>query len=313
MRDPIRRDIYQEVTDRILEILAKGTVPWRNPIAKSGGDGWPKNLDSGKKYRGVNVFLLAAMGWVQGYKSDYWVTYKQALAHGGQVRKGEKSSLVVFWKSIKREDQEKEESCTVPVLKHYNVFNVEQCEGISAPQISRPEILKPFAPITAAAKIVADFPDPPTIKHGGNGAVYSPTFDMITIAEPCCFEDAESYYATLFHECVHATGHSKRLNRGLDTNLAPFGSLDYSKEELVAEMGAAFLAAVAGISLQSIDQSASYIQGWSQRLRSDRKLVVLAAGAAQKACDHILGASLDANSTSEEGDHVTLTEPEPSA
>jgi len=285
-----RRDVYQEVSDRILELLEAGTVPWRNPIKRGGGDGWPKNLDSGKVYRGVNVFLLAATSWAKGYGSDYWLTFKQAQKASGTIRKGEKSSLVVFWKQYQTKDRESGEEITVPVLKHYNVFNAEQCDGIEPPDAAPldPEA-PPFEPLEQAAAIVAGYKDKPQITPGGSRAVYRPTSDEVCIPEPERFTDRENYYATLFHELVHSTGHSKRLDRGLDTNLAPFGSPDYSKEELVAEMGAAFLAAVAGISPPTIEQSAAYIDGWRGKLRDDKRLVVTAAGAAQKAADWILG------------------------
>ncbi|QDU98602.1 ArdC family protein [Lignipirellula cremea] len=286
------RDLYQEVTDRILELLDAGTVPWRNPIQRGGGQGWPKNLDSGKRYRGINVFLLASMAWAKGYGSDYWITFKQAQKANGAVRKGEKSSLVVFWKQYATKDRETGEEITIPVLKHYNVFNVEQCDGLQPPDAPTidPNTV-PFEPLDRAEAIVAGYRDKPSISHGGSRAFYRPRIDEIRIADPERFSDRENYYATLFHELVHSTGHSKRLNRGLDTNLTPFGSPDYSKEELIAEMGAAFLAAVAGISPPTIEQSAAYIDGWQKQLKGDKRLVVSAAGAAQKAADWILGES----------------------
>jgi len=128
-----RRDIYQEVTDRILELLDAGTVPWLDPIRRGGGDGWPKNLQSGKHYRGINVFLLAVRAMQSGFSSDYWLTFKQAKAKGGNIRKGESSSLVVFWKQVEKEDKETGEQIKLPVLRHYNVFNAEQCEGLEPP------------------------------------------------------------------------------------------------------------------------------------------------------------------------------------
>ncbi|QDT57100.1 DNA primase TraC [Caulifigura coniformis] len=284
-----RRDIYQEVTDRILEMLDQGVVPWRNPIRRAGGDSWPRNLASGKPYRGVNVFLLAMRSWEKGFGSDFWLTFRQAQEQGGQVRKGERSSLVVFWKQVQKEDVSSGEDITIPVLRHYNVFNVEQCDGISPPDAARgdgPSV--PFEPLREADQIVAGYRDAPVIEHRGSRAVYLPVADRVEIPEPEHFETRESYYATLFHELSHSTGHSKRLNRGLDTVLAPFGSPDYGKEELVAEMSAAFLAASCGISPPTIEQSAAYLDNWRRVLKGDKRLVVTAAGAAQRSADWIL-------------------------
>jgi len=293
-------DIYQAVTDRILEILDKGTVPWRHPISGSRGsreERFPRNLDSGKRYRGVNVFLLAVTSWMQGYESAYWLTYRQAKKRGGQVRQGEKASLVIFWKQYTVKDKETGEDKTVPVIRHYNVFNAQQCKGIKAPDdldVVAPDAGTPvFEPIDEAEWIVAGYRSPPSIEHGGSRAFYRPTSDMVRIARPDRFESREAYYATLFHELAHSTGHKSRLNRGLGEKLSVFGSADYSKEELIAEMGAAFLAAAAGISPPTIDQSAAYIDGWRKKIHGDKKLVVQAAGAGQRAADHILGVTWD--------------------
>lgn len=281
-------DVYQAVTDRILEMLEKGTVPWRHPIRRGPGDLWPKNLQSGKPYRGVNVFLLAMTAWAEGYASSFWMTYRQASARGGNVKKGEKASMVVFWKQYETKDKETGLPKTVPVLRYYNVFNAEQCAGIKPPD-APPEPEEPFEPIAAAEKLIAGYEDGPTIEHGGNQAFYLPSSDQVRLPEPDRFLSREFYYATAFHELAHSTGHSKRLKRGLGEKLAPFGSADYSKEELVAEMGAAFLCAVAGISPPTIEQSAAYIAGWRKKLKDDKRLVVAAAGAGQRAADWIRG------------------------
>jgi len=288
-------DIYQAVTDRILAMLDQGTVPWRHPIKHRGGagDGFPKNLDSNRAYRGVNVFLLAVTSWMKGYESDYWLTYKQAQKRGGQVRRGEKSSLVVFWKQHNVKDKETGEDKKVPVIRHYNVFNAEQCEGIEAPDAIVPDDTEPFEPIDAAERIVTGYRNAPVIEHGGGQAFYRPADDKVRIAEPGRFESREAYYATLFHELTHSTGHKSRLDRGLGSRLSVFGSADYSKEELVAEMGAAFLAAASAISPPTIEQSAAYIDGWRKKLKGDKKLVVQASGAAQRAADLILGVTFD--------------------
>lgn len=285
-------DIYQAVTDRILELLDRGVVPWRHPIRGGGSaaDTMPSNLVSGHQYRGINVFLLAVTAWLEGYESPYWLTFRQAGERGGHVRKGEKGSLVIFWKQYATKDKDTGEDVTIPLLRHYTVFNAAQCEGIEVPERAvDPTEPVPFEPMEEASNIVGGYADGPRIEHRGARAFYRPREDLVRVPEPGRFVDHESYYATLFHELVHSTGHSSRLDRGLDNEPSPFGSPEYSKEELVAEMGAAFLAAEASISLETIEQSAAYIEAWHKRLSSDQKLVVHAAGAAQKAADWVHG------------------------
>lgn len=290
-----KRDIYQDVTDRILQLLDEGTAPWRQPIKRRRDqDGFPKSLSTGKPYRGINTLLLAMTGWAEGYDSTYWATFNQIKKEGGRVCKGERSTLVVFWKQAAATDQETGDEIKIPVLRHYQVFNAEQCEGVSTPDAEpEPEDkqAEPFVPIQAAADIVAGYPSPPTIEHGGSSASYSPGFDRIKIAQPARFESSESYYATLFHELAHSTGHQSRLNRDLGHRTSPFGSPDYSREELVAEMGSAFLCAAAGISPPTIEQSAAYVDGWRRKLSSDKRLVIQAAGQGQRAVDYVLGVS----------------------
>jgi antirestriction protein ArdC len=296
-----RRDIYQEVTDQILERLAKGTVPWRSPIKRGTGDGWPKNFASAKRYRGINVFLLAMSAWERGFGSDYWLTFQQAREKKGSIRKGEKGSLVVFWKQVAKEDRDSGEEIKIPVLRHYTVFNLEQCDGIIIPDAPPIDAnAEPFSTLEKAEAIVAGFREPPEIAFGGSKAFYSPSKDKVQIPEPPRFENRERYYETLFHELSHSTGHSKRLNRGLDIDLAPFGSEVYSREELVAEMSGAFLAASCGIGPQTIEQSASYIDNWRKVLQGDKRLVIQAAAAAQKSADWILNVkAIDADSSPE--------------
>ncbi|MEL7167744.1 MAG: ArdC-like ssDNA-binding domain-containing protein [Bacteroidota bacterium] len=288
-------DVYQAVTDRILELLDAGTVPWHNPIRGAAAD-FPKNLASGKPYRGVNVFLLAMTALAKGYDSPWWVTFRQAKERGGSVKKGEKSTMVVFWKKLLKDDEEpklgpdgKPERPPF-VLRYYNVFNAAaQCEGLSVPQPPDLATVPEFVKLDEAERVVREYRDPPMIEHHGTQAAYAPKLDRVRLPVPERFESREDYYGTLFHELIHSTGIKGRCDRGLTENPPPFGTPDYSKEELVAEMGAAFLNAVAGIGHQTIASSASYIDGWRKKLRSDNKLVVQAAGQAQNAADHILG------------------------
>lgn len=308
-----RRDLYQEVTNRILELLEKGTVPWRNPLRRQGGGDWPKNLSSKKRYRGINVFLLAMTAWEKGYGSDYWLTFKQARQQGGSVKRGEKSSLVTFWKLYDKTDKESGEQYQLPVLRHYHVFNAEQCDGIESPDIVPPDPnAPPFEPLAACEQIVTEYRDAPIIKHLNGPARYVPSLDRVVIPAPEGFVDRESYYSVLFHELTHSTGHPKRLNRLQDQDPASFGSPEYSKEELVAEMGAAFLAAAGGISPPTIEQSAAYIDNWKKALRGDAKLVITAGGAAQRAADHILGVTFEEaakDTTTDERQAPTPTQP----
>lgn len=286
-----RRDVFQEVTDRIVGYLEEGTVPWRNPIKRGTGDGWPKNFDSGKRYRGINVLLLGMRAWESGYSSDFWMTFRQARDHGAQVRKGEKGSLVTFWKMYDTRDKQSGEPISVPVLKHFTAFNLEQIDGVEIPDAPKlDDEAIPFEPLAEAERTVAGYIDGPKIEHnGGRRAFYRPLTDTVYMPEPDRFNVRENYYSTLFHELSHSTGIERRLNRGLDSDTAPFGSPDYGREELVAEISGAFMCAACGIGPPTIEQSAAYLQSWINVLKGDKRLVVGAAGAAQKSTDLILG------------------------
>lgn len=285
-RGPVNRgDVYQIVTDRVITLLEAGTVPWRKPWV--GGEAqFPVNLASGKRYRGINVWMLS----MSGYSSPYWVSYKQCQARGGQVRKGEKSSIATFWKRLELDDTTKASGKRfVPMLRYYNVFNVEQCDGIEYPKPAAVQV-SDFEAITAAESIVEAMPGRPQVTHNEARAYYQRSADRVNMPKRETFSKPAEYYSTLFHELVHATGHESRLARLANEN-ANFGSSTYAKEELLAEMGASYLNAQAGILHGVIDNSAAYIASWLQKLRDDRKLVVSAAAAAQRATDYILGKS----------------------
>lgn len=274
----MKKEAYDLITDRITTLLEQGTVPWHKPWKTK--TQWPRNYVSKKPYRGINVFLLHSMS----YESPFWLTFRQASQLGGMVRKGEKSCPVVFWKSMKIEDKTSGEEKQIPLLRIYHVFNAAQCDSLKdAPPVTDEMVtVKP-------AEIVANMPQPPSIKHGMACAYYSPPDDCVGMPVRERFETEEKYYSTLFHELVHSTGHEKRLNRASFNGHYGFGSDPYSKEELVAEMGAAFLCGQAEITEQTIDDSAAYIKGWLDRLSSDKMLIVHAAAQAQKAADFILG------------------------
>lgn len=278
---------YDVITDRIIDLLEKGTVPWHKSW-RAGG--MPKNLISKKEYRGINTFLLGCAE----HESPYWLTFKQAKDFGGHIQKGEKGYPVVFWKQIEVESEilaenGKIQMKSVPMLRYYTVFNLEQTEGIDKKRIPKTENIadNPFDPIVECEMIVDNMPDPPRIIHKATGASYNTGQDKVKMPRPERFDSPQEYYSTLFHELTHSTGHESRLNRPSMGHFA-FGSTSYSKEELIAEMGAAFICGVAGIERSTIDNSASYIAGWLKRLRGDKRVVIHAAAAAQKATDYIL-------------------------
>lgn len=274
-------DVYQIITDRLIEQLEKGTAPWHKPWA---GGVAPCNMASKREYRGINTMLLACAP----YASPYWVSYKQAQALGGQVRRGEKGTPVIFWKQLEVEDEKAPEGKkNVPMLRYYTVFNVEQCEGLTPPAVA--DVAYEHNSIARAEAVVAGMPNRPAIKQGAGAAYYTPAIDTVTVPALCQFEAPEEYYSTLYHELAHATGHAKRLGREGITGKITFGSHNYSKEELVAEMAAAYLCGAAGIdNAATLDNSAAYLASWIKALRGDKRLAITAAAAAQKAADYIL-------------------------
>lgn len=296
-----RRDIYQEVTNKVLEALEQGVVPWRTPIKPSAhSDGWPKSLATGHKYRGINTFLLGMTAWAKGYESAYWATFNQVKKQNGTVRKGEKGSLVIFWKQYSKADPETGEEKTLPVLRHFNVFHVEQCDGVKAPdQLPPEESSVPFQPIAECEKIARGYQDRPAIEYNGGRACYRPSEDRILIPRPERFTSLEAWYATLWHEFGHSTGAKHRLNREIGTEPHPFGTPEYGQEEFVAEFASAFLCAAAGISPPTIEQAAAYIGGWQKQIKANKKLVIQSAAQGQKAADYILGTTFNAPEPSE--------------
>jgi len=272
-------NVYEIITEKIIERLESGDIPWHKPWT---GDDWPKNLISKKEYRGINVFLLGC----QKYSNPYWVTYKQAKQVGGNVKKGEKSSIIVFWKQIKVKDPVDPEKL-IPMLRYYRVFNIEQCEGIDLKKIPVSEVNHDFQSIDACEKTINDMQNKPNIEHGENKAYYRPSTDIVNMPKKENFVNEEFYYSVLFHEIGHSTGHKSRLDRkNFETGC--FGSETYTKEELVAEMTAAFMCGCHKIENKTLDNSAAYIKSWLRKLKNDPKMVVLAAAQAQKAADYIL-------------------------
>ncbi len=276
-------DIYSTITNKILEIMEGGVIPWHKPWLLSGNH---RNLITGKQYRGINVFLLSC----SSFGSPWWLTFKQAKTKGGKIRKGEKGTMIVFWKPIQIKEKNsvagEEEREKFFVLRYYTVFNLDQVDGIDAPPV--PETTE-HEPIGAAASIIENMQNPPAIKHGATyDACYRPSKDEINMPLAKIFESPQSYYSVLFHEVGHSTGHDRRVSRPEGMKNICFGSDTYSKEELIAEMTAAFLCGEVGILQKTIEMSASYIESWSSKFKDDAKMVVYAAAAAQKATDYIL-------------------------
>lgn len=281
-------DIYQIVTDRIVEAIeSEGVLPWQKPWV---GSSLPYNGASGHRYKGINLFLLPQ-------KADpRWFTMKQANALGAKVKKGSKSEIVVFWKIMKREvveDGETKEK-SFPLLRYYRVFNIDQLEPTDPEKGWKIKALpKPieFNPIEICDAVVRGYKGRPKIFHNEQRAYYVPFRDEVNMPDKDTFLSPEAYYHTLFHELIHSTGHPKRLDRLSMDTLPPFGSEDYSAEELVAEIGAAFLSALTGIDNETRirENQEAYVASWLKRLKNDKKLIISASQKARKASDHIVG------------------------
>jgi antirestriction protein ArdC len=287
---------YQIVTDRIVAILDAGVIPWKASWVKQGYD--PQSLITRKHYRGINRLLLGIVAQRQGYGSPYWLTYRQARDLGGNVRKGEKGCPCFFWKiydgtTVAEDNAPAKDTGDQQqkrfVARYYTVFSLDQCEGIQAPP-PPPAPRSSFEPLMACERIVAGYHGP-IINQGNYDPCYYPKLDLVRVPSPNLFHSRENYYATLFHEIGHSSGHPNRLGRFSTDVGAPFASHEYSREELVAELSAAFLCAEAGIAATSINDQAAYIAGWLHALKNDNRLMVIAAAQAQRAADYILGRS----------------------
>ncbi len=279
---------YEVITARILAMLSEGQIPWRRPWKACKASGLqPRNI-SGNLYRGANWFLLGMLP----YQHPIFLTYRQAQALGGHIRKGEHGFPVVFWKLLEITEDTTTESDQVgrriPFAKTYTVFNISQCEGLSLLLPETAPAPLTFDPIQEAEALWEGMPQRPELIFGGDRACYFPSLDLVKLPPPGAFETAERYYETLFHEAGHATGHTTRLNRKELMAGSHFRARDYSLEELVAELCAAFLCAEAGIDQAVIENQAAYLQGWLEKLQKEPSAFVTAAARAQKAADFIL-------------------------
>lgn len=287
-----RKDVYSRITDRIIADLEQGVRPWMKPwnAEHAAGRITRPLRHNGQPYNGINVLMLWSAAMDRGYSAPIWMTYKQAAEMGAHVRKGEKGELVVYANKITRTETDAEtgedEERTIPFLKGYTVFNVEQVEGLPAQfyELAEP-ILDPVQRIEAAdAFFTATRAD---IRHGGNMAYYAIGSDHIQMPPFESFRDAESYYATLAHEATHWTRHPTRLER--DFGRKSWGDAGYAREELVAELGSAFLAADLGLTLEPRDDHAAYLGHWLSVLKEDKRAIFSAAAHAQRAADFLNG------------------------
>lgn len=279
-------DVYELVTSKIIERLEAGVIPWR----KCWTSGRAKSLTTGREYRGINSVLLG----MSEYSSRYWVTFRQAKKLGGSVQRGEKATPVVYWhwrtpEEMAKLQAEGKAASPAPCYPFLScVFNLDQTEGVERPADDVPAAKHDA--LREAERIIDAMPKRPEIRHGASfNPCYDATLDMVLMPNKGQFENAEGYFAALHHEIVHSTGHPSRLNR-FEKRGGESREERYGFEELVAELGAAFLSASSGLDNSSrLDDASAYVAGWLKALRSDRKLLMQAASAAQKAADFILG------------------------
>jgi antirestriction protein ArdC len=288
----MKQDVYSKITDQIVAELEKGVRPWLKPWNPEHAEGRITRplRANGIPYRGINVVMLWSAAMVKGYAAPQWMTFKQALELNANVRKGEQGSLVVYASKITRTETDdgtgEESERDIPFMKGYTVFNVEQIEGLPAHFYPKPEPrseellrIERAEAFFAATKAV--------VRHSGTQAYYSISSDHVQMPPFELFRDAESYYATLAHESTHWTRHEKRLNR--EFGRKRFGDEGYAMEELVAELGSAFLCADLELTPEIRDDHASYLASWLKVLKNDPRAILTAASHAQRAVDFLNG------------------------
>jgi antirestriction protein ArdC len=289
--DTSRTDLYSRVTERVIADLEKGVRSWLKPWSAGNASSRPglPCRHNGVPYRGINVLVLWGEAVDKGYGFTIWMTFNQALCLGGNVRRGEHGSVIVYAdRLIRTETDERGEDVEreIPFLRAYTVFNVAQIEGLPAHCYTRPEQKADRPELIGAAERFFSATGA-IIRHGGDRAYYSPGLDTIQLPVPEAFRDAESYAATKVHELTHWTSHPQRLAR--DFGCKRFGDAGYAREELVAELGAAFLCADLRITLEPRDDHASYLDHWLNILREDKRAIFAAAAHAQRAVDYLHG------------------------
>jgi antirestriction protein ArdC len=286
-----RTDVYTRVTDKIVADLEKGIRPWMKPWS-AGTAATPITLPmrhNGEAYRGINILLLWSEAIDRGYSSAHWMTYRQAMELGGHVRRGESGCTVVYANNLSLKAIEEDgsiEQRDIYLMRAYTVFNTEQIEGLPARFAAAVEPPREKIALIEAAERFFDGTSA-TVRHGGNKAYYTEGADFIQLPHPEAFKDVESYAATKAHELTHWTKHASRLNR--DLGRKRFGDEGYAREELVAELGAAFLCAALGIAAEVRDDHAAYIGDWLKVLKGDHRAIYSAAAQAQRAVDFLHG------------------------
>lgn len=272
-------DFYQEVTNRIVAAIDAGTPPWVRPWSVS--DQRPKNASTGRLYRGINALLLGLEAQARGYTANAWLTYRQAAALNAQVRGGERGTSVVLYKLHEVEEKAEGEKRVIPLLRSFTVFNVAQIDGLPQPAPSPPPA-RPWDPHLEAELLLSS--SGADIRAGSEMAYYHPAKDAIYLPDKDAFADQGAYYSTALHELTHWTGHATRCNRDLSGR---FGNDAYAMEELIAEMGSAFLCA--HCRLDGRLQHAAYLHAWLQVLKADKRAIFTASAKAQQAADLLLG------------------------
>jgi antirestriction protein ArdC len=276
-----RADVYQEITDQMIAMIEAGTRPWSKSWTGSTAPNIPLRF-TGVPYRGINVLSLWVAAMTKGFASPHWLTFKQALALGGCVRKGEKGSTVVYANKIEVDDGKRQ----VAFLKRYTVFNAEQIDSIEAKYPAPAPIITATNPDERDAELDALFARVPvTVRHHGSQPYYQPSGDHVVMPAFADFHASDAYYSTFAHELCHATGHVDRLAR---PTLISTKREDYAREELVAELGAAFVSGAIGIKLHDREDHAAYLVSWLQALRNDKRCIFAAATQAQAAADWLL-------------------------
>jgi antirestriction protein ArdC len=278
-----RIDLHQSITDQILSSLREGVRPWAPRWTRSAGPISRPLRHSGEAYRGINILLLWARAVDRGFSSPHWMTFRQARDLGGHVRKGEQGTMVVYANAIAKTETDaagEEVERRIAFLKSYTVFNRDQIDDLPEHFHEAVPTLDESARIAAAERFFAATGI--RVAHGGDDACYVPSTDHIEMPFFAAFRDASAYYATLGHEAVHATGHPSRVGRDFSTR---YGDDAYAREELVAELGAAFLCADLGISAEPRADHAAYLDHWLTILGGDPRFIVAAAAKAQRACD----------------------------
>jgi antirestriction protein ArdC len=278
----VLKDVYASVTNTIIAALEAGTPPWVHPWDAGAGDMRPCNLSSGRRYRGINILLLNLKAMRCGYRANRWMTFQQARSLGAHVRKGEQGTEVVLFKMLDVESAANDEDRRViPLIRSFTVFNADQIADLPPALIPAPTVVHEWQACEAAEAILAA--SGADIRHGGNRAFYSPSEDRVQLPDRSSFTDATGYCQVALHELTHWTGAQSRCNRPL---LGRQHIEAYAFEELVAELGSAFLTDHCG--LPGVLQNASYIESWLKALRNDKRLIFAAASAAQRAADFLL-------------------------